>query len=107
MVGSLSAGSTPQSRSPGSSISSSRSTGRVRPYNKYLPWELREHPLPQWDAGELLGLLAATLDGDPSAIRKTFARVESLCTAFDDARSAPLLTPIVLDWGGELRMLRG
>ena len=28
--------------------------GRVRPYNKYLAWELREHPLsvPEWSAGQ-------------------------------------------------------
>jgi len=26
--------------------------GRVRPFNKYLPWELAEHPLdvPEWQA---------------------------------------------------------
>lgn len=32
--------------------------GRVRPYNKYLPWELREHPLgvPEWSAEVLLPL---------------------------------------------------
>lgn len=28
--------------------------GRVRPYHKYLPWELRQHPLPHWHAEELL-----------------------------------------------------
>lgn len=65
--------------------------GRVRPYHKYLPWELREHPLPDWEPDELLRLLNATLDGDPSAIRETFTRVESACAAFDSARPKPLL----------------
>ena len=75
--------------------------GRVRPYHKYLPWELREHPLPDWDADTLLALLEATLDGDPSAIRATFTRVEHLCAAFDSARPAPLLIPIIEDWGAD------
>ena len=56
--------------------------GRVRPYHKYLPWELRRHPLADWDADELLGLLSATLDGDPAAIRPTFQPIEPLCEAF-------------------------
>ena len=30
---------------------------RVRPYNKYLEWELRHHPLEGWAADELLPLL--------------------------------------------------
>lgn len=80
--------------------------GRVRPYHKYLPWELREHPLSAWDAEELLGLLTATLDGDPAAIRSTFRQVEPLCRAFDDQRSEPKLTSIIDDWGDELDLLR-
>jgi predicted nucleotidyltransferase len=54
--------------------------GRVRPYHKYLPWELREHPLPHWHSDELLALLEATLDGDPSAIKHTFEKIQTLCT---------------------------
>ncbi len=80
--------------------------GRVRPYHKYLPWELREHPVPEWDARELLSLLQATLDGDPAAIRATFKRVESLCATFDDERPVPVLTPIIEGWGDELQILR-
>ncbi|MBD3914866.1 hypothetical protein [Nocardioides hwasunensis] len=81
--------------------------GRVRPYHKYLPWELREHPLPGWEADALLSLLEATLDGDPAAIRATFARVEDACATFDSARGEPLLAPIVEGWGDELSLLRG
>lgn len=80
--------------------------GRVRPYHKYLPWELRRHPLPDWSADELLAILTATLDGDPAAIRATFARIETLCAAFDDRRPAPVLTPVIESWGDELRLLR-
>lgn len=80
--------------------------GRVRPYHKYLPWELREHPLPGWDAEELLSLLTATLDGDPDAIRATFRQVEPLCRAFDDRRSEARLTAIIDSWGDELALLR-
>ena len=36
---------------------------RVRPYNKYLEWELRHHPLEGWTADELLPLLDRVLTG--------------------------------------------
>jgi hypothetical protein len=81
--------------------------GRVRPYQKYLPWELRHHPLPDWPAEELLYLLQATLDGDPTAIRQTFERIEPLCAEFDRQRPEPVLTEIIDDWGNELQILRG
>jgi hypothetical protein len=80
--------------------------GRVRPYHKYLPWELRQYPLPNWHAEELLALLTATLDGDPAAIRATFERVETLCAAFDSERPEPVLIPVIDDWGDELQLLR-
>lgn len=38
--------------------------GRVRPYNKWLRWELEHHPLePPWTADELLPRLERILDG--------------------------------------------
>jgi hypothetical protein len=80
--------------------------GRVRPYHKYLPWELRQHPLLGWHVEDLLALLTATLDGDLSAIRATFERVESLCVAFDSERPKPVLGPIIDGWGDELHLLR-
>ncbi|MBB2948575.1 putative nucleotidyltransferase [Actinoplanes lutulentus] len=80
--------------------------GRVRPYHKYLPWELRQHPLTLWRAEELLALLTATLDGDPSAIRATFQRVETSCAAFDSQVAIPVLTPVIESWGDELQILR-
>ncbi len=80
--------------------------GRVRPYHKYLPWELREHPLQDWPAEELLAILEATLDGDPTAIRTTFEKVEALCATFDRHRTRPVLTSIVDRWGDELQLVR-
>ena len=80
--------------------------GRVRPYHKYLPWELREHPLPGWSDGELLDLVRATLEGDAAGIRQTFERVRSLCVAFDEARNRAVLVPVIEGWGEELRLFR-
>jgi hypothetical protein len=43
---------------------------RVRPYNKYLRWELERHPLsdPRWSVNLLLvDLRRIIADGDPSA----------------------------------------
>lgn len=80
--------------------------GRVRPYHKYLPWELHQHPLPGWDADELLGLLEGTLDGDPSALRTTFRRVEAACAAWDERRAEPVLSHVIAGWGDELQLLR-
>ncbi len=51
---------------------------RVRPYNKYLEWELRHHPLADWDADELLPLLDRVLGGEPAAQRELFKRIEPL-----------------------------
>lgn len=76
--------------------------GRVRPYNKYLPWELREHPLEGWAADDLLGLVQRTLDGDASAVRETFARVRAACAAYDAARGHTRATDMVGGWGAEL-----
>lgn len=81
--------------------------GRVRPYHKYLPWELQHHPLPGWTAEELLGLLERTLDGDPEALRETFARIEGMCREFDASLSEPVLLPIIDGWGSELALFRG
>jgi hypothetical protein len=78
--------------------------GRVRPYMKYLPWELRTHPLPGWPAGEVIDLLERTLDGDPAAVRATFARVEEAVAGHPEAEE---LTAIIAGWGDQLDLLRG
>ncbi|WP_347877253.1 hypothetical protein [Streptomyces sp. 8K308] len=49
---------------------------RVRPYNKYLQWELVRNPLgdPQWDVDQLLPTLRRIIaDGDPDTQRSLFA----------------------------------
>jgi hypothetical protein len=49
---------------------------RVRPYNKYLEWELRHHPLEGWIAEELLPLLDRVLMGEPEAQHELFTLIE-------------------------------
>ena len=51
-------------------------SNRVRPYNKYLEWELRHHPLEGWTADELLPLLDRLLTGEPKALHELFNRLE-------------------------------
>ena len=76
--------------------------GRVRPYHKYLPWELREHPIDGWPAAVLLPLLTRTVDGDPAAIRETFALVVAECDRYDARRGHTKTRDMVDSWGDEL-----
>ncbi|MEU0527145.1 hypothetical protein [Streptomyces niveus] len=75
---------------------------RVRPYNKYLLWELRNHPLgaPQWAADVLVPRIRRILaDGDLDTQRALFATVELA------ARRAGHGS--VLDsWGADIDQLR-
>jgi hypothetical protein len=75
---------------------------RVRPYNKYLRWELERHPLgdPRWDASRLLPVLRRVLaDGDPAVQRGLFTAVEEAARQAGHDR--------VLDaWGADLELLR-
>ncbi|MBB6628354.1 nucleotidyltransferase domain-containing protein [Nocardioides sp. KIGAM211] len=82
--------------------------GRVRPYNKYLPWALREHPLgvPEWSADVLLPLLERILDGDPGALRTAYAPVERECLAWDRAHGGTDLADTLAGWGDQLDLLR-
>lgn len=84
--------------------------GRVRPYNKYLAWELETHPvaLPGCSADDLLPLVERMLDGDSSAVREAFAVVETAARAFDERRSESRLADVIDGWGeGQLDLLRG
>ncbi|MEO6512392.1 MAG: nucleotidyltransferase domain-containing protein [Nocardioides sp.] len=78
-------------------------SGRVRPYNKYLAWELREHALsvPEWSADRLLPQVEAVLDGDADAVRAAYAVVERECRPF------PHLWEQIESWGDELLLIRG
>ena len=73
---------------------------RVRPYNKYLEWELRHHPLEGWTADELLPLLDRVLTGEPAAQHELFNLVE------EPARLAGF-GDVVDGWEPDLDWLRG
>jgi Nucleotidyltransferase domain len=73
---------------------------RVRPYNKYLEWELRNHPLDGWPADELLPLLDRVLAGDDEAQHELFGRVE------EAARRAGF-AGVVESWEPDVAWLRG
>jgi hypothetical protein len=83
--------------------------GRLRPYNKYLPWELREHPLavPEWSAEAFLPEIEQILAGDPAALRRTFAVVDREVRAWDTAHDTTVCGDLVDEWGDELQVLRG
>lgn len=78
--------------------------GRVRPYNKYLAWELRTHPVDGWPAEDLLGLVGRTLDGDASAVRETFGRVRAACAAYDQRRGHSRTGDMIAGWGDQLEV---
>jgi predicted nucleotidyltransferase len=74
--------------------------GRVRPYNKYLDWELRHHPLDDWSADELLPLLDRVLAGEPEAQHELFRRIE------DPARREGF-GDVIDSWEPDVEWLRG
>jgi Nucleotidyltransferase domain len=73
---------------------------RVRPYNKYLEWELRHHPLEGWSADELLPLLDRVLAGETQAQRELFNLIEPVARheGFGD---------VVDGWEPDVEWLRG
>jgi hypothetical protein len=75
---------------------------RVRPYNKYLRWELEHYPLPggEWSATRLLPLLEAVADGDLAAQRLLFRQIEAL--ARERGHGA-----VIDGWGEIAAWLRG
>lgn len=78
--------------------------GRVRPYNKYLPWELRRHPLavPEWSAETFLPEIERMLVGDPAALRRTFVVVDREVRAWDAAHDTTVCGDTIDSWGDEL-----
>jgi hypothetical protein len=76
---------------------------RVRPFNKFLEWELRTHPLPGglWSADRLLpriGQIVAT--GDIDTQRRLYLDVEPL--AIEHGHGG-----VVDAWGHDLPLIRG
>ncbi|WP_432747889.1 hypothetical protein H7827_28460 [Streptomyces sp. JH002] len=75
---------------------------RVRPYNKYLRWELERYPLsgPQWEVDHLLNTLRRIIaDGDPDTQRALFTEIEA---AGRQSGHHQLLN----SWGSDLNLLR-
>lgn len=83
-------------------------SARIRPYNKYLAWELREHPLdvPEWSAAILLPQIEAMLEGDAAALRAVYGVVERECLRFDEVRGETACREIIDDWGDQILLLR-
>jgi predicted nucleotidyltransferase len=74
--------------------------GRVRPFNKYLDWELRRHSLTGWSAEVLLPLIAGVLDRDQASQHELFRLIEL------DARGHGFDAEID-EWEPDVRWLRG
>lgn len=74
--------------------------GRVRPYNKYLAWELAHHPLHGWEDVDLLHLAHRTIAGDPAALRTAHTHVRGLCARDDRLRERTHAT--FTSWGTDL-----
>jgi hypothetical protein len=72
--------------------------GRIRPYNKWLEWELREHPLPVDVDVELLRHIGTT--ADVAAQQRLFRETEQI------ARDAGLAA-VVDSWEPDVAWLRG
>lgn len=83
--------------------------GRVRPYNKYLEWELREHPLPSTtlSAEAVLPIIIRLLTGSPDALVAAFAVVESECREQGVRLAGTEPIDVIEAWGSDLALLRG
>jgi hypothetical protein len=75
---------------------------RVRPFNKYLRYELEQHPLPGdvWSADRLLPLLQSVIAGDLGAQRTIFLQLEALAREGGHG-------DVVDGWGDDVAWLRG
>lgn len=76
---------------------------RLRPPNKYVPWELERRPLDnqRWDAAHLLQRVQRILsDGDPDTQRSLFRDIEATARANE-------LGETVDSWGINLRVMHG
>lgn len=73
---------------------------RVRPFHKYLAWELETHPLAEWEGLQLRASVEGALEGDPSTQQAIFRQVE--------ARARRLGYGDVVDgWAHDLADFRG
>jgi len=74
--------------------------GRVRPYNKWLEWELAEHPLPASNSLQLALVERIARTGELAAQQELFRDVERI------ARNAGL-GAVVDGWEPDVAFLRG
>ncbi|GAA3527466.1 hypothetical protein GCM10022419_002800 [Nonomuraea rosea] len=75
----------------------------MRPYNKYLVWELDHHPLdrPEWSRDRLVPRLTDALSPEaPQVIRSLFTELEPRARAAGHG-------PVLDGWGDDLAFLRG
>lgn len=75
--------------------------GLVRPYNKYLPWALKNHPLTDWTANELLALIDEMRHGSPQALKRGLARAYDTARQFDTAHGQTDLTDVFNEWSAD------
>ena len=73
---------------------------RVRPFNKYLGWELEQHPLVEWNSTVLVELLAGALTGAAEEQCRLFRTVEEQIRRHG-------LGDLVDDWQPHVLFLRG
>lgn len=74
--------------------------GRVRPFNKWLPWELEHHPLEEpWHVGVLPRVEAILTTGSSDEQRRMFREVEALARVRG-------LGEVVDSWGPDVEFLR-
>jgi len=73
---------------------------RVRPFNKYLRWELAAHPLADWEANELLTVIEPALTGALTAQHSLFRAAEQRIRSRGYGE-------IVDEWAPHVELLRG
>jgi hypothetical protein len=73
---------------------------RVRPFNKYLRWELQTFPLLGWNANALLDMVDAALAGEADAQRR-------LLRAVEPGVRAQGLGELIDEWEPHVSFLRG
>ena len=75
---------------------------KVRPFNKYLEWELRSYPLDEraWAADSLLPRLEAVLTADADEQHALFRDVERVARRHE-------FRPAIDEWQPDVRWLRG
>jgi hypothetical protein len=77
--------------------------GRIRPYNKYLAWELERYPLsqPEWAHDKLVPRLTqAHSDDAAQTVRSLFNELEPRARAAGHG-------PVLDEWGDDLIFMRG